>query len=50
MKRKGMTLIELLVVISLVIFIATTLMLPVYERVRGRAMEVICVSNLRQIG
>ena len=49
-KRKGMTLIELLVVISLVIFIAITLMLPAYERVRERAMEVVCVSNLHQIG
>jgi competence protein ComGC len=50
MKRKGMTLIELLVVIGLIIFIVTTFIFPAYERARGRATEVVCVSNLRQIG
>jgi len=50
MKRKGMTLVELLVVVGFIIFIVTTFFFPAYERARGRATEVVCVSNLRQIG
>ncbi len=50
MKKKGMTLVELLVVIGLIIFVVTTFIFPAYERARGRATEVVCVSNLRQIG
>jgi hypothetical protein len=45
-----MTLVELLVVVGLIIFIVTTFIFPAYERARGRATEVVCVSNLRQIG
>ena len=50
MKRKGLTLVELLVVIGLIIFIVTTFIFPAYERAKGRVTEIVCVSNLRQIG
>jgi len=50
MKRKGLTLIELIVVIGLILFIATAFIFPAFERARGRAGEVVCISNLHQIG
>ncbi len=50
MRKKGLTLVELLVVIGLILFITATFIFPAYERARGRATEVVCVSNLRQIG
>ncbi len=48
--KKGLTLVELLVVIGLILFITATFIFPAYERARGKATEVVCVSNLRQIG
>jgi len=50
MRKKGLTLVELLVVIGLILFITATFIFPAYERARGKATEVVCVSNLRQIG
>ena len=41
---------ELIVVIGLILFIASVFIFPAFERVRGKATEVVCVSNLRQIG
>ncbi len=49
MSRKAFTLLELLVVIA-VIGILAALMLPVLGRVKQRAADAACLSNLRQIG
>ncbi len=49
-KRKGFTLVELIVVIGLIAFIAAAFIFPALERVRGRVYDVVCISNLRQIG
>ncbi len=48
--RKGLTLVELIVVIGLIAFIIAVFIFPAFQRVRGRTYEVVCVSNLRQIG
>jgi prepilin-type N-terminal cleavage/methylation domain-containing protein len=47
--RKGFTLIELLTVIAIVAVLATLLMTSV-SSVQRKAREVVCASNLRQIG
>ena len=46
---KGFTLIELLVVI-LIIAILAAILFPVFGRVREKARQMACISNLKQIG
>jgi general secretion pathway protein G len=45
----GFTLIELLTVIAIIAVLAG-LLFPVFATARGKAREISCVSNLRQIG
>ena len=47
--RNGFTLIELLTVIAIIAILAG-LLFPVFAAARGKAREITCVSNLRQIG
>lgn len=47
--RRGFTLIELLTVIAIIAVLAG-LLFPVFMTARGKAREITCVSNLRQIG
>ena len=47
--RRGFTLIELLIVIAVVAILAAFLF-PVFGRVRERARQTACLSNLRQLG
>ncbi|HEY3269037.1 MAG TPA: DUF1559 domain-containing protein [Armatimonadota bacterium] len=47
--RKAFTLIELLVVVA-VIAVLAALLFPVFVKVRERAKQTQCVSNLKQIG
>ena len=47
--RAGFTLIELLTVIGIIAILAA-LTFPVFASARGKAREITCVSNLRQIG
>lgn len=47
--RSGFTLIELLFVISIISLLAS-LLFPVFMTVRGKARQMACASNLRQIG
>ncbi|MBC8143293.1 MAG: DUF1559 domain-containing protein [Armatimonadetes bacterium] len=48
-ERTAFTLVELLVVIAIIALLAA-LIFPVFASARGKAREVSCVSNLRQIG
>jgi prepilin-type N-terminal cleavage/methylation domain-containing protein len=45
----GFTLVELLTVIAIIAVLAA-LLFPVFATARGKAREIVCVSNLRQIG
>src|ERR1039457_1542898 len=46
--RKGFTLIELLVVIAIIAILAAILF-PVFERVKNKAQQAACISNLKQM-
>lgn len=45
----GFTLIELLVVIAIIAILASILF-PMFARARGKARQISCISNIRQIG
>ena len=47
--RKGFTLIELLIVVTIISIIAAILF-PAFSRVREKARQSACTSNLRQLG
>ena len=48
-RRRAFTLVELLVVVA-IIGVLVSILLPIVTRVRGHAVNVVCKSNLRQIG
>jgi prepilin-type N-terminal cleavage/methylation domain-containing protein/prepilin-type processing-associated H-X9-DG protein len=47
--RRGFTLIELLVVIAIIAILAAILF-PVFSRVRDKARQTVCTSNMKNIG
>jgi prepilin-type N-terminal cleavage/methylation domain-containing protein len=47
-KTRGFTLIELLVVIAIVAILAAILF-PVFAQARGKARQVACLSNMKQM-
>ncbi|HEY3396871.1 MAG TPA: type II secretion system protein [Armatimonadota bacterium] len=49
MAQRGFTLVELLVVIALIAVLAAMLF-PVFAAARGKAQQIKCLSNLRQLG
>jgi len=49
MKHRAFTLIELLVVIA-IISLLTAILLPVFASVRAKGRQIVCTSNLRQLG
>ena len=49
MKRRGFTLIELLVVIAIIAILAAILF-PLFARVREKARQISCTSNMKQLG
>ena len=47
--RSGFTLIELLVVVAIIVILAAILF-PVFAAAKERGRQVVCVSNLKQLG
>src|SRR5262245_6958605 len=47
--RRGFTLIELLVVIAIIAILAAILF-PVFAQARAKAPQVMCLSNMKQLG
>ncbi|MFA0759784.1 MAG: hypothetical protein NOOUEUKL_002466, partial [Candidatus Fervidibacter sp.] len=48
-RSRGFTLIELLVVIAIIAILAAILF-PVFSRVRDKARQAVCTSNMKNIG